>query len=242
MTGRGIIIFTCSMQNPSPDKVTVIIPAFNEAPEQVEQTLSSLLNRHYRVILVDDGSALPLQPAAHPLLRIIRHRVNLGQGAALQTGMDAALQEGADYIISFDADGQHEASAIPALLQPLLEKEADIVFASRFLQAGQHNAGIRRTWLLQLARRVNFLFTGVMLSDAHNGLRAMSREAAQKIRLKENRMAHATEILIRVKQQQLRLREVPAGVRYTDYSRNKGQSSLNGFRILFDLFLHKLFE
>lgn len=230
------------MQNPAPNNVYIIIPAYNEAPEMVQQTISALLNFHYPVILVDDGSAIPLCPAAHPLLQVLRHRVNLGQGASLQTGIDAALEAGAYYLISFDADGQHDPSAIPVLLKPLLENRADLVFASRFLEEGQHNAGKRRTWLLQMARRINYLFTGVLLSDAHNGLRALNREAAQKIRLKENRMAHATEILIQAKKQQLRLAEVPATVRYTDYSRQKGQSSLNSFRILFDLFLHKLFE
>lgn len=91
-----------------------------------------------------------------------------------------------------------------------------------------------------MARYVNFLFTGLLLSDAHNGFRALNRKAAELIRIKENRMAHASEILILVKKHKLRLKEVAVEVRYTEYSKAKGQSGWNSIRILFDLLLHKL--
>ncbi|MBI3139942.1 MAG: glycosyltransferase family 2 protein [Sphingobacteriales bacterium] len=230
------------MLNPTDDNIFVILPVFNEEPGLIGQIVSGLLQQGYRVVLVDDASAkkVMLPPANH--LFQLRHAVNLGQGAALQTGIALALKKNADYLVTFDADGQHSIADIPALLLPLREKKADITLGSRFLLPGHHNASWFRQLLLEAGRWVNYFFTGFYLSDAHNGLRAMNRYAAEKINLKENRMAHATEFLLQIKQHKLRMLEVPATVTYTDYSKGKGQSAFNSLRIFFDLFLHKLFE
>ena len=144
--------------------------------------------------------------------------------------------------MTFDADGQHLSSDIQSLLEPLQNNEADICIASRFLEKGRHNATKGRKITLKAGRWVNYFFTGLFLSDAHNGLRAMNRIAAKKIRLKENRMAHASEFLIAIKKNKLRYKEIPASVVYSDYSRKKGQSVFSSVRIFFDLVLHKLFE
>ena len=150
--------------------------------------------------------------------------------------------QGAQYLVTFDADGQHAATDIPALLFPLQNNDADITLASRFLKPGHHNAPLLKKILLNVARLVNYFFTGLYLSDAHNGLRAMTRHAAENIVIRENRMAHATEILFAIKKHKLKFREVPATVLYTEYSKNKGQSVFNSIRIFFDLVLHKIFE
>lgn len=128
------------------------------------------------------------------------------------------------------------------MLFPLQNNEADITLASRFLKPGHHNASWPRKLILKTGRWVNYFFTGLSLSDAHNGLRAMSRNAAEKIILKENRMAHATEILSLIKKHALKYKEVPSTVTYSEYSKSKGQSVFNSIRIFFDLVLHKLFE
>lgn len=226
----------------SNDKIFIIIPVYNENAGLLQRIIHDLLENSYSVVLVDDASTEPVSPGVHERVFHLRHLVNLGQGAALQTGIEFALSRGADYLVTFDADGQHAHNDIPALLQPLKEGEADIAFASRFMEQGHHNATTRRRLLLKLACRVNYLFTGIKLTDAHNGLRALTGKAASKIVLKENRMAHATEFLFLIKKEGLRLKEVPARVIYTEYSRSKGQSGFSSIRIVFDLFLHKLFE
>jgi glycosyltransferase involved in cell wall biosynthesis len=209
----------------------------------VGSVISQLIPLGCLIVVVDDGSTEEIQPEllTSPRVVYIRHKVNLGQGAAIQTGIDYALKQGASWFITFDADGQHSVDDIPVMLQPLLDQEADIVLASRFLARGSHNASARKQVLLRIGRWVNYFFTGLYLSDAHNGLRAMNKVAALTIRITENRMAHATEIIAQVKKNQLRFREVAAKVLYTDYSRKKGQSSLNSIRIFFDLVLQKLF-
>ncbi|QNA44650.1 glycosyltransferase family 2 protein [Lacibacter sediminis] len=217
----------------------IIIPSFNEEIV-LRSTVEPLINQGYHVVVVDDGSTIEQEKFIADLqVTTIRHVQNLGQGAALETGTVYALAKGASYIVHFDADGQHDLSAIEHLLAPILNNTADVVFGSRFLTQ-QSSLPFTRSLLLHTARYVNFLFTGLLLSDAHNGLRAFNRKAADLIRIKENRMAHASEILILVKKNKLRFTEVAVDVRYTAYSKAKGQSGWNSIRIFFDLLLHKL--
>jgi polyprenyl-phospho-N-acetylgalactosaminyl synthase len=226
------------------DKIIVILPAFNEDTIIKEIIRSLIIKEKYEIVVVDDGSDKKdaYKPILQPRVTLIRHKVNLGQGAALQTGIDFALTLNPSFIVTFDADGQHTADDIDELLKPLQNNQADITLGSRFLKPGLHNATIRRTWLIKIARWINYLFTGILLSDAHNGLRAMTAETAKKLKIKENRMAHATEILIFIKKRKLRFCEIPVTITYTAYSRKKGQSAFNSIRIFFDLVLHKLFE
>ncbi len=240
MTGLFIQLMSKQILNNS---IYIIIPAFNETTV-IKKVVEELILAGYSIVIVDDGSEENLLVQVHALTNTyyILHAVNLGQGAALQTGIEFALQKKAKYLVTFDADGQHSAAEIPALLLPIQNNEADITLASRFLKPGHHNASFSRQLLLKIARWINYLFTGLYLSDAHNGLRAMNRTAAEKITLKENRMAHATEFLFAIKKNNLRFKEVPATVTYTVYSKSKGQSIFNSIRIFFDLVLHKLFE
>ena len=222
--------------------VFVIVPAFNERSTIIEPVITELLTQGYNVVVIDDGSAAKQQLSCkHNSLYVLRHKINLGQGAAIQTGTEFALQQSAKYLVHFDADGQHLVSDIPILLSPLLNQTTDVVFGSRFLIKSSAVPKNKRL-LLRFARYINYLFTGILLTDAHNGLRALTAKAASTMEVTENRMAHASEILFLVKKHKLRFTEVPVQVRYTDYSKQKGQSPWNSIRIFFDLLLHKLFE
>ena len=225
----------------NPSSIFVIIPAYNEGTI-IHSVCEQILQYQYNVVVIDDGSSQHLYSALHDLpIHFLRHKVNMGQGAALHTGMEYALIQGAEYIVTFDGDGQHEAADIPKFIEALFTDKTDIILGSRFMEDAVHNMSGRRKRTLQVARYVNYIFTGLLLSDAHNGFRAMNRTAAQAIRIHENRMAHATEILAQIKQQRLRYAELPVRVHYTAYSRAKGQTLWSSFRILFDLFLAKLF-
>lgn len=220
----------------------VVIPAYNEGTI-LNTIVNSLLNKKYKVIVVDDGSKPSLKEQLQTSsIYYLRHKTNLGQGAALQTGFDFALSLRPKYIVSFDADGQHDINDIEALLEPLQKEEADITLGSRFLSHNPSQIPLSKKFVLYLARVINFLFTGMLLSDAHNGLRAFTVSSLQKIRLTENRMAHASELLFEIKSSGLRYREVPVTIHYSDYSKGKGQSAWQGIQIVFDLVLHKLFK
>ena len=222
--------------------VFVIIPAYNENVV-LRTVIEELLTLQINIVVVDDGSAEHLYSLLKQLpVYVLRHRINLGQGAAIQTGIEFALSKKADIIVTFDADGQHTAGDIEKMVNKISEGSADIVFGSRFMKGAKHNMPASRKFLLQIARHFNYFFTGVLLTDAHNGLRAMNRKAASVLRLKENRMAHATELVLKVRKSKLSYIEVPVTIRYTEYSLAKGQSAKSGFRILLDLLINKLFK
>ena len=225
-----------------PRSVFVIIPAYNEN-EVIRAVIGDLLTYHYQLVVVDDGSTVPLSGLLDKLpVYLLRHPVNLGQGAALQTGIEFVLEKKAHYIVSFDGDGQHQAADIQKLLVELENDRADIVSGSRFLAKNNGQVPGGRRLLLKTARILNFLFTGVLLTDAHNGLRAMNHKAAAAIRIRQNGMSHATELLAEIRKNKLRHSEVPVTIRYTDYSKKKGQTGWSGFRIFFDLLLNKIFK
>jgi glycosyltransferase involved in cell wall biosynthesis len=222
--------------------IYIIIPIFNHDEHLRDIILGLRQNHFHNIVVVDDGSEKDIfQQISQLNISYLKHKQNLGQGAALQTGFDYALKRNAKLVVSFDADGQHDPGDIPSIIGPLLTGEADICLGSRFLSSQATNMPGSRKTLLQTARFINYLFTGLWLSDAHNGLRAISKDALNKITITENRMAQATEILIEAKKHRLRIREVPVTIHYTDYSKKHGQSSWNSIKIFLDLIFYKLF-
>jgi len=225
------------------NEVYVVIPAFNEN-SVLASTVREVLAHGYSVVVVDDGSAKSARECLDGLpVHYLRHAVNLGQGAALRTGSEFAISRGAGIVVHFDADGQHDASLIKSLISPIVRGEADVALGSRFLNAADRGAvPAAKRIVLRVGILISWLFTGIWLSDTHNGFRALSRSAAGELRLEENGFAHATEILGLIRSSRLRWVEVPVAVRYTEYSRRKGQSVLNSFNILIDLVLRRIFH
>ena len=221
--------------------VFVIIPAYNEGGI-LGDTVAQLIPYGYSVVVVDDGSAIPaIQFLRNQPVYYLRHLANLGQGAALQTGSDFALKQDAGVVVHFDADGQHSPELIQQLIEPIRKGECDVVLGSRFINPDDRK---QVPWEKQVVLKagvfVTWLFSGVWLTDTHNGFRALSATAAQKVRMTENGFAHATEILELIKRAGLRYKEIPATVRYSEYSRSKGQSVFNSINILFDLMVRKV--
>lgn len=223
--------------------IGIIVPVYNETTV-IAKVIDELLDAGYSdIIIVDDGSEKQLhgiicdKPVCY-----LRHVANLGQGAALQTGIKYALQLNADVIVTFDGDGQHDAGDISALLDPVISGECDVALGSRFLNRMSSNISFTRLLLLKSARIVNFMFSGIYLSDAHNGLRVLSRKSAELINITENRMAHASEILFEIKRHRLNHKEIPVNVKYTTYSQGKGQSGWGSIRILLDIVICKIYN
>jgi glycosyltransferase involved in cell wall biosynthesis len=219
----------------------IVVAAYNEGAV-LGEVVAGLLRHHFQVVVVDDGSCddtseAVLKTGAH----LVRHPVNLGQGAALQTGIEFALNHGAEYIVTYDADGQHDLVGVFDLLKALKEANADIACGSRFLGKALNIPKARKAMLKAAAAFTNFT-TGVKMTDAHNGLRAMTRSCAQKIRIRQNRMAHASEIIGEIARHKFKYIEVPVVVSYSPYSLRKGQKMTNLVNILTDLFMQGLYR
>lgn len=223
--------------------VFIVVPTYNEATV-IRSTIEQLIKLNYAVVAVDDGSSDNTWSVLSCLpIHALRHPINLGQGAALQTGTTFALQRGAEIIVHFDGDGQHKARDIEVLTEPLRRGETDVVFGSRFLRDADRQAvPFLRRILLRVAVVVNGFSTGIWLTDAHNGFRALTADAARQIELCENGFAHASEIVGRVHDLRLRFAERPTTITYTDYSRAKGQSTWNALNIVLDLLLRRLLK
>jgi glycosyltransferase involved in cell wall biosynthesis len=219
--------------------VYIVVPAFNEA-SVIAGVVGRIAERYPHVVVVDDGSSDETAAQARQATpHVLRHMINRGQGAALQTGIDYALKCGAAYVVTFDADGQHNVEDIGELLKPIVAGECDIALGSRFLGAAVGIPASRRT-MLKLAVVFTRVFNRVRVTDAHNGLRAFSRRAAQRIRITNDGMAHASEILDEVRGTGLAWREVPVSIHYTEYSLAKGQSTGHAFRVAFQYLLGKV--
>lgn len=219
----------------------VVIPAYNEGPALAE--VVAAVRPHFdHVVVVDDGSRDNTHDVAKGCARyVLKHLINRGQGAAIQTGIEFAVIRGADFVVTFDADGQHRVEDIPTLLAPLLNGEAEIALGSRFLGSATDLPWTRRL-VLRGAVWFTRIFNGVRLSDAHNGLRAFTRKAAQRIHIRQDRMAHASEIIDLIRETELPFVEVPVTIRYTEYSMAKGQSARGAFRIVFHYLVGKMVD
>jgi glycosyltransferase involved in cell wall biosynthesis len=217
------------------DDVWIVIPVYNEAAV-VADVVTHVQQTFPNVVCVDDGSAdesavRVLETGAH----LVRHPVNLGQGAALETGLRYALaRDGAQYFVTFDADGQHQVQDVVRMLDVARSGQADVVLGSRFLGTSESVP-----WLKRLALRTAVLLSPtsrqLRLTDAHNGLRVFTRPVVERLRITQEGMAHASEITTALAQSGWRVVEIPVTILYTDYSRAKGQSLINGVNILFDI-------
>jgi len=216
-------------------RVAAIIPCLNVA-HRVGGVVSSLLPYVTAAVVIDDGSTDSTIAAAQAAgATVISHAVNRGYGAAVTTGFTWAQQHGYDAVVMFDGDGQFDAAEIPRLLAPLAAGTADVVFGSRFLPGAPINAvpALKRWIILRPARLLERLLTGLNLSDVHNGFRAFTVSAINRMKLDYDRYAFQTQLDRAVARLGLRYVEVPVTVRYYEY----GQGMAGGFKILFDLLL-----
>jgi glycosyltransferase involved in cell wall biosynthesis len=219
------------MKDPS---IWVVLAAYNEAAT-LPPVADRLRSLGYRVVCVDDGSTDDTALVARRSgCELVVHPFNLGQGAAIQTGLEYALERGADYVCTVDADGQHNPDEIPRLLEALDRRGADFALGSRFLGDTIDMPRARRI-LLSAAIMFTRLTTGLRVTDTHNGMRAMTRRGAASIHLRQDRMAHASEILAQIERSGLPMIEVPVTISYTAYSLAKGQRTSSALRVLGDL-------
>ena len=223
-------------------EVYITIPMYNDE-KMITKVIKNLNSKGYNnVVVVDDGSKDNGYSVVKKNTKAIvtKHVVNRGQGAALQTGMEIAIDRGAKYIVHFDSDGQHDVKDLDHMLKTLIEGKYDIVLGSRFLQ--ENKIPLKKRIVLKGGIVFTYILSGIWLTDVHNGLRVMTAETAKKLNLQHDRMEHASEILDKVKSLNLKYKEVPVTIHYTDYSQAKGQSISNSINIAIKLISSKLRE
>lgn len=219
------------------DEVALVVPIYNEG-QVITDVISQAKATFPHIIAVDDGSQDDSANLAHQAgATVLRHAINLGQGAALQTGISYFLQyTKLPYLATFDSDGQHDPADVVAMWEKATAEKLDIVFGSRFLSKHQDMGWVKKI-VLKTAAWVTAKTTRMRLTDAHNGLRLLGRPAAKCLHLQQNRMAHASEIVAQLGRSGLPWAEAPVNIRYTQYSKAKGQSLWNSVNIVADLIM-----
>ncbi|WP_202862335.1 glycosyltransferase family 2 protein [Antricoccus suffuscus] len=221
----------------------IMVPAYNEATV-VRKVIEDLLRTFPKVVVVDDGSAdATVDEVRATDARVVCHPMNLGAGAARQTAIEFALRDRrAQYFVTFDADGQHRADDASEMVQFMRENPVDILLGSRFLGAEAIGMSKSKKLLLSAGRVFERFQSGIALTDAHNGLRAFRRNFAQTVKLSMADMAYASELLSLIANSGLPYGEFPVTIDYSDYSKAKGQRSINSVNIATDVLLHRMLK
>jgi glycosyltransferase involved in cell wall biosynthesis len=221
------------------NSVVFVIPAFNEA-DVIFSTIQPVVIAGHKVICIDDASNDATGHAASEAgATVIRHLINSGQGASLQTGFDFILQrsvnfEDAKYVVTFDADGQHSLSDLERFLNAFKNRpDLDIVLGSRFLSLKFKGSRSKKILLKTMASVSKYTF-GIKLTDRHNGFRVIRKDKLHYFQLKSPGYEHADEFLHIISRNHLEYLEVATDINYTEYSVSKGQPVINGFKIVFD--------
>ena len=214
--------------------IYLVVPAFNEE-KTVSQIIEGIAEEGYNVILVDDGSrdktldlAIESKKKYPNQIFIVSHVINRGLGAALKTGMVVALNKGAKYIVTFDADGQHEINDIPKVCKPLQTGEADVVIGARPFE----DMPISKSFANIIMNSLTLLFYGKNVKDSQSGLRAFTSHAADVINIVSRGYGVSSEFIKEISDKNLRLSEVTITTIYTPETQNKGTDAIVGLKIL----------
>ena len=229
--------------------ICIVLPAYHEG-KVIKDVISSIKKEGYKnIIVVDDGSEdNTLQQAQSTGVNVIRHTINRGKGAATQTGIDAAKLLGADIIVTMDSDGQHNPKDIKKLVQPILDKKADVVIGSRMIN--NKDMPKSRKMMNKIANVVTYIFFGLMVTDSQSGFRAYSKKAYNSVYTYMDRYEFESEMLGQIKMAKLKIKEVPIKVIYTEYSLSKykhmskfsAQGLTNGIKMVVRLIENSLIK
>lgn len=223
-------------------KLLIIIPAYNEE-KMIGKVIDSLKkykkNKNTDLLVIDDGSLdNTYKTVKQKKVTVIRHIINRGLGVSLGTGFAYAAEHDFDYVVTFDADGQHQAADINKIIKPLTKRKADVVIGSRLIDPANKMPKLRKI-INYLSNIATFILFNLWTTDSQSGLRGFNREAVLKIKIKSQRMEVSSEIFKEIKRLKLSMIEVPIKSVYTDYSIQKGQPVSNAPNVFWKLILHK---
>lgn len=211
-------------------KIYIVIPLHNEE-KHIENLLKDLTKYRLPIVIVDDGSSdsslQKLQNSRTSKLKILKHEVNLGKGAAMKTGAEYAFNKKADAVIFMDSDSQHSPSDLPKFIDELKKSKFDLVFGSRV-----SNYGVPLVRFLgnKFASVTMAILFGVYISDSICGFRALTKKAYEKTSWESNGYGVEIEMIARMARNKLKFTEVPVKTIYHDHV--KGVTMLDAFSIL----------
>ena len=224
------------------DNILVIIPVFNEATH-IEELIRLIKGRGFHnICIVNDGSTDNIEQLnIDESVTILHHIINRGVGAATDTGFRYALLQKFGGVITIDADMQHDVKDLDVLFDSYQENEADIIIGSRFLKADNQIPKIRILYN-RIANILVFIFSNTWITDTQSGYKLITKKVLEKVYLRTDGYEFCSEFIIKVLAQNFKIKEVPIHVYYTDYSMNKGQGIVNGYKTMISLFSNIFFK
>lgn len=219
--------------------VWIVIPAYNEAL-RIRQVIENCQKRGFSQIVVtddcstDDTFALAKSTGAV----VLHHSINRGAGAATKTGIDYALSQNVDYIVTIDADGQHDPAEIEKLIEKAEKLKKDVIIGSRLIDS--KGMPLIRLLYNRIGSLITYLLYGIYVRDSQSGFKVFSKNAAQKIKIKFDRFEFCSEVLYEIRRNRLSFCEIPISVIYTKESLAKGQSFQNGVKMVYRMIMRLL--
>jgi glycosyltransferase involved in cell wall biosynthesis len=213
-------------------KVLVCIPAYNEA-NNIANVVQKARRYTTEIIVYDDGSSDGTSEVAKTSgASVIRNRINKGYGAAITTLFQKAKEDDVDIMVTLDSDGQHDPDQIPQVLEPILKGESDIVIGSRFinLEDRQKIPGYRSIGIKAITK-VAGVASYRNITDSQSGFRAYNRRALVEINLFQEGMEVSTEILLKAKEKNLRIKEIPVTINYESKNVSTHNPVVHGIRV-----------
>ena len=223
----------------SRNEIFVVVPAYNEE-KTVSQIIEGIAKEGYNVVLVNDGSkdntlnlAIESKRRYPDKIFIVSHFINRGLGAALKTGIDVAVRKHAKYILTFDADGQHEISDIEKVVKPLQDGNADVCIGARPFK----DMPFSKSFANSVMNFLTLVFYRRNVKDSQSGLRAFTADAASQINIVSSGYAVSSEFIREISDKHFRLEEVTITTIYTPETQHKGTDAIVGLKILFKMVL-----
>lgn len=214
----------------------IVIPAYNEGP-RIRQLLEKIIALGYtNIIVVNDASTDNTRLIIEDLEEVIilDHIVNLGPGGATQTGIEYAIKMSGKYIVTIDADYQHDPEDIIKLYEKIKQDDLDIVIGSRFL--AKNKIPWSRVVLNFFGNIISFFLTGKYITDSQSGMKIISGGFARKLAIQTSGFEFCMEIIKTARTRNARIGEIPISVKYSAETMKKGQSLSSGFSMLGRIF------
>jgi len=195
-------------------EILIGIPAYNEA-KNLPKILPELQKLSYKIAICNDGSTDATGEVAEKYgVTVINHSKNLGYGAAVRSLFLKAKDMGCDVLVTFDADGQHRIDDINKVVNPIIQKQAEIVIGSRFLDEGEKEVPNYRKVGIKVITKITNASIKKQLTDSQSGFRAYSKKVLNELNPSELGMGISTEILIKASSKDFRILEVPIKIIY----------------------------
>lgn len=229
--------------------IVFLIRTYNEG-KRIAEVIDGIIEAWFdNILVVDDGSTDNTKKKLNKFNNLIylKHPFNRWGWAALETGLEYIRYNhkklGFNYVVTFDADGQHDIKDINHFVKAFEKHEnLDIVLGSRFIKKTHSNVPFLRKLILMWWRFFTYMISHIYLTDSHNGYRMIKASSLKNIHLTMDGMEYASELIEQIRIFKLKYKEVPVNIKYDEYTLSKWQKNGNAINIALKMIWSRFFK